>query len=106
MIKCKKCNSTNVKVDFSKVYTSLPAMYEYKCQDCGYVEYVNYDEVNMGNFDKNGLLNVEREKNLNNTDAGYMLGWICPKCGRCYSPFTSMCSFCNNDGYNHITVTY
>ena len=24
MIKCKKCGSSNVKVDFNKVYTSIP----------------------------------------------------------------------------------
>lgn len=23
-------------------------------------------------------------------------GWICPKCGRVYSPFTQMCPYCGN----------
>lgn len=25
-------------------------------------------------------------------------GWICPKCGRVYSPFTFGCDYCNNNG--------
>lgn len=30
-------------------------------------------------------------------------GWICPKCGRVYSPYTSTCSFCGNKDNFKIT---
>lgn len=31
-------------------------------------------------------------------------GWICPKCGRVYSPFTQMCLYCgNNNSENTFT---
>ena len=30
-------------------------------------------------------------------------GWVCPKCGRVYSPFTPMCLYCGDEG--NVTVT-
>lgn len=39
-------------------------------------------------------IDMARNENKNNTAA--MQGWICPKCGRVYSPYTSMCSHCDN----------
>ena len=98
MIKCKKCGSTNVKVDFSQVYTSIPEMYGYVCQDCGEHGYINCDEVNRLDFDFNGVQEIKETPNTPKDEIkGGLLGWICPKCGRCYSPYTSMCTFCNNN---------
>ena len=30
-------------------------------------------------------------------------GWICPKCGRVYSPYTQMCLFCKPDNITTIS---
>ena len=118
MIKCKKCNSTNVKINFNQVYTSIPAMYGCVCQDCGEGDYVNCRDVHINDFTPEGFQkypeinipndvpNVEDKKEPKVENEGGLLGWICPKCGRCYSPFTTMCSFCNNGGGNYIKVTF
>ena len=97
MIKCKKCNSTNIKVDYDRVLTSIPAKYEYECQDCGECGYINCDEAYNDYFGESlPKTNEDLNKPKEEPKAG-LLGWICPKCGRCYSPYTSMCSFCNTN---------
>lgn len=90
MEKCKKCGSTNITVEID--LDSVETIYNYRCKDCGEIMNIKLE---------GGLPNKSPE---NNQNMGLM-GWICPKCGRCYSPFTTMCSFCNNDPYQ-ITVTY
>lgn len=30
-------------------------------------------------------------------------GWICPKCGRVYSPFTQMCLYCKPNNTTNIS---
>lgn len=86
-MKCLLCGSNNVKVDFEKLLTSFPPAYECRCQDCGHIGYMSASEI----YD---MENNETPKEKPN---GGMMGWICPKCGRCYSPYATMCTFCNND---------
>lgn len=31
-------------------------------------------------------------------------GWICPKCGRVYSPFTQMCLYCKPNTVSNLSV--
>ena len=31
-------------------------------------------------------------------------GWICPKCGRVYSPFTKMCLYCGPNNTNTFLI--
>ena len=37
-MKCKKCGG-HMTVNYSKVLTSLPPMYEAKCDECGSIDY-------------------------------------------------------------------
>lgn len=46
--------------------------------------------------EQDALKAIEMARNENTNNAVGMQGWICPKCGRVYSPYTSRCSFCGN----------
>lgn len=33
-------------------------------------------------------------------------GWVCPKCGRVYSPYTVMCYYCGGESTTTATSTF
>ena len=123
--KCENCGSTNIKVDYKVAYTSLPEKYGYCCQDCGEKGFVTRNEVvedyledlfnlcttfktprdivdRSGNEELNEKI---KKQDKNKGEGGGLIGWVCPKCGRCYSPFTTMCPFCNNNHMDFFKVT-
>lgn len=55
----------------------------------------------VSKFDAMTAISMAREEERCNK-AG-MQGWICPKCGRVYSPYTSCCSFCANPDLFRVT---
>lgn len=42
----------------------------------------------------------------NNSEKGYQLGWVCPKCGSVFGPNEGECRYCNAKQYMTITCMY
>lgn len=103
---CPKCGSTHVQMGMSCVLTSNPPQYSFKCKHCDHI---------WSGFEAHKIPPVAAWPNLESDIAVEPLnyGWICPKCGRVYSPTTSQCRFCGGTyspnivycGPNHGTKT-
>lgn len=69
------------------VLTTYPEQYQYICSDCGH-RWTGFKAQSIGPMQSWPDLEFE-----NITPIGQM-GWICPKCGRVYSPSTNQCFHC------------
>ena len=84
---CPKCGGHHVLIDPSSILTSYPAQYHFRCPDCDYT-WTGFQESKIGTITSWPNL----EPGITVEPLNY--GWICPKCGRVYSPSTSQCLFC------------
>lgn len=84
---CPKCGGRHVYVDPSCILASYPAQYHFRCIDCNHV-WTGFQESKIGFLSR--WPNLEQDISVEPLN----YGWICPKCGRVYSPSTSQCLFC------------
>ena len=86
-ILCPKCGGKHTAFNTMCVLTTYPEQYQYICSDCGH---------RWTGFEANKIPPVTNWPDLEPAIAVEPLnyGWICPKCGRVYSPTTSQCLFC------------
>jgi uncharacterized OB-fold protein len=85
--RCPKCGSTHVQMDMSCVLTTYPPQYSFKCKHCDHI-WTGFERYQISPATTGPALEpMDSVEPLN-------YGWICPKCGRVYSPTTSQCLFC------------
>ena len=84
---CPKCGGKHTAFNTMCVLTTFPEQYQHKCSDCGHT-WTDFKAQPIGPMQSWPSLEYEDV-----TPVGQM-GWICPKCGRVYSPTTSQCLFC------------
>ena len=83
---CPKCGSFHTQKNVVMCLTTYPCQYHFRCMNCSHTwtDHEYYD----------GGLSYQPQPENPNLNPYREYGWICPKCGRVYSPSTSQCLFC------------
>ena len=81
---CPKCGSFHVQKNIAMCLTTYPCQYHFRCVTCSHT-WTDHE------FYEGGLTYQPQSESPNPLRE---YGWICPKCGRVYSPTTSQCLFC------------
>lgn len=81
---CPKCGSFHTQKNAAICLTTYPCQYHFRCVSCSHT-WTDYEYFDKG-------LTYQPQPGDFNPHKEY--GWICPKCGRVYSPSTSQCFHC------------
>ena len=81
---CPKCGSFHTQKNIAVCLTTYPCQFPFKCKHCSH-EWTDHEWYDGG-------LSYQPKPDDLNPHKEY--GWICPKCGRVYSPSTSQCFHC------------
>lgn len=111
--KCPKCGKESVERNDSIILTSLPPQHQYRCTACNYAWSAHNDDEAVGSESHRGINDncIADSSILNGPQVGDVPsygfgwgreGWVCPKCGRVYSPYTSMCPYCGGGNDNYV----
>ena len=92
---CPECKSHNMEINNTLVLASNPPQSQLRCKDCGY-------------YCGSGMLSSTEPEPPSYPDISIPskdlpMGWVCPKCGSCWAPYTRGCSHCNT---SEIKITY
>lgn len=128
---CPKCGGHSIEVNTTLVLTTYPAQSQLRCKDCGY--HFSSGIFNAGSSDATNKKWQHDQSILGKPQVGDWppspqigdwwpyeqeppsypdisipskdspVGWICPKCGRCYAPHVRECSHCNT---SELKITY
>lgn len=81
---CPKCGSFHTQKNIAMCLTTYPYQYQFRCVNCSH-EWTAHEWYDGG-------LTYQPQPDDLNPHKEY--GWICPKCGRVYSPSTNQCPYC------------
>ena len=81
---CPKCGSFHTQKNIILCLTTYPCQYHFRCVTCSHT-WTDYESF------ESGPAHPPQPEDINPLRE---YGWICPKCGRVYSPSTSQCFHC------------
>lgn len=131
--KCPKCDSRHIEVNTTVVLTTNPAQSQLRCRDCGQIfssgifnsdtsdateKLWQHDQSILGKPQVGDWPPApqvgdapwwpsEQEPpsypDISIPSKDTPMGWVCPKCGRCWAPHVRGCTNCNT---SEIKITY
>lgn len=111
VVKCPLCGCTDIGTMIGS------GQVEYHCHNCRHAWFARGDEagttgpiqhsqpsVTAPSYSVTSLYNGGTECVMDNYSVS-LTGWMCPKCGRVYSPATTECEHCNNAKISTVSDT-